>query len=74
MRVELKGMTHDQLNQLIAQAKRRRAELEKGKIAKVRRKVQAMIESEGLTVKEVLGELRKSHPLSRAAVGKGCEN
>ena len=60
MKISLKVMSDGQLTALIARAKRRQAELEKETIAEVRKKIQAMIESEGLTRNEVLGESRKS--------------
>jgi hypothetical protein len=60
MKVDLKAMTESQLTELIYRAKRRTVELKKKEaIPKLARKVEAMIESEGLSLKEILWELRK---------------
>ena len=59
MKIDLKAMTHGQLTRLIARAKQHKTELEKETVVRIQKKVRAMIESEGLTLKEVLGELRK---------------
>ena len=71
MKVDLSAMTESQLTGLIARAKLRKTELEEKTIAKVRKRIQAMIESEGLTLKEVLGDLRKSRRTAAiVAMGK----
>ena len=60
MKSDLKAVTEGQLAALIARAKQRRTELENETIARVRTEIRKMIESEGLTLSEVLGALCNS--------------
>jgi DNA-binding protein H-NS len=53
MAINLKGMSRDQLRELISKAKQRENDLAKERVAKVRDKVLALIKSEKLTLDDV---------------------
>lgn len=55
MAIDLKGLNHNQLSDLIARAKARQQELAKEKVAKLRDKINALIKAEGVALDEVLG-------------------
>jgi DNA-binding protein H-NS len=58
MAVDIKGLNHTQLKELISKAQLRQSELGKEKITKLRDKVHALIKAEGYTFDEVFGAAR----------------
>ena len=55
MAIDLKGLSQNQLNDLINKAQSRQEELRKEKVVKLRDKVQQLIKAEGLTFDDVFG-------------------
>ena len=53
MAIDIKSLSHAQLNELIHRAESRRHELAREKIIKVRDKVLALLKAEGLALEEV---------------------
>jgi len=69
MAVDLHSMNHNQLGDLIEQAKARQEELVKEKAAKLREKINEMVRAEGFDLEEVLGRAAprgKARPKARA--------
>ncbi|MFT3790158.1 MAG: H-NS histone family protein [Rudaea sp.] len=62
MAIDLKGLSHLQLNELINRAESRKSELAKEKVVKVREKIAALLKAENLTLEQVFG--------GRAAAGR----
>jgi DNA-binding protein H-NS len=58
MAVDIKGLNHNQLNDLISKAQIRQSELRKEKVAKLREKVHALIKSEGYSFDDIFGSAR----------------
>lgn len=57
MAIDLKNLNHNQLKELINKAQQRQDDLRKGKAAKLREKVEAMIKAEGFTLEDVYPRL-----------------
>src|SRR5689334_11360903 len=55
MAIDLKGLSQNQLNDLITRAESRKHELAREKIGKVREKIIALAKSEGFTIEELFG-------------------
>ena len=53
MAIDLKGLNHTQLDDLISRAATRKAELAQESVSKVRDKIQSLLRTEGLTLGEV---------------------
>lgn len=53
MAIDLKGLNHSQLNELIHRAEARKHELAKEKIGKVREKIVALAKAEGFSVEDL---------------------
>jgi DNA-binding protein H-NS len=66
MAVDLKNMTHNQLNDLIARAQARQGELRKERVIKLRDKIHALIKAEGYSFDDVFGGRAKP----RRVIGK----
>jgi DNA-binding protein H-NS len=56
MAIDLKTLNHSQLADLIARAHLRQEELAKEKVSKLRERINALIQSEGLTTDEFFGQ------------------
>lgn len=59
MAIDLKSMNHSQLSDLIARAQARQRELVREKAARLRDKIHALVEAEGLGIDDVLGSRGK---------------
>lgn len=59
MAIDLKGLSHTQLNDLIARAESRKVEITSEKIEEIRGKVSALLKGEGVTFEEVFGGAKK---------------
>lgn len=55
MAIDLKNLSQNQLNDLIARAESRKHELAREKIGKVREKIIALAKAEGFTIEELFG-------------------
>jgi len=55
MAVDIKSLSHSQLSDLIQKAQARQDELRKEKVTKVREKVHALLNAEGLSFEDVFG-------------------
>jgi DNA-binding protein H-NS len=55
MAIDLKNLSQNQLNDLIARAESRKQELAREKIGKVREKIIALAKMEGFTIEELFG-------------------
>lgn len=55
MAVDIKNLSHNQLNELIAKAQSRQTELRREKVSKLREKINALIKAEGFTFDDVFG-------------------
>lgn len=55
MAIDLKGLSQNQLNELIHRAESRKHELAREKIGKVREKIAALAKAEGFTIEELFG-------------------
>jgi len=55
MAIDLKGLSQNQLNELIHRAESRKHELAREKIGKVREKITALAKAEGFTIEELFG-------------------
>lgn len=55
MAIDLKGLNHNQLSDLIARAKARQEELAKDRVSKLRDKINALIKAEGVALEQVFG-------------------
>lgn len=53
MAIDLKGLSQNQLNELIHRAESRKHELAREKIGKVREKITALAKAEGFTIEEL---------------------
>ncbi len=53
MAIDLKGLNHSQLNELIHRAESRKHDLAKERIGKVREKIVALAKAEGFTVEDL---------------------
>lgn len=58
MAVDIKGLNHTQLNELINKAQIRQVELRKERVTKLREKVHALLKAEGYTFEDVFGHAR----------------
>lgn len=58
MAVDIKGLNHNQLKELISKAQLRQNELGKEKVTKLRDKVHALIKAEGYTFDDIFGTAR----------------
>jgi DNA-binding protein H-NS len=56
MAIDLKGLSQNQLNELIARAQTRKQELTREKIGKVRARIVALVKAEGFTIDELFGK------------------
>jgi DNA-binding protein H-NS len=54
--IDLKTLNHNQLTDLISRARLRQEELEKEKVVKLREKINALIQSEGMNADEFFGQ------------------
>jgi DNA-binding protein H-NS len=55
MAVDIKNLSHNQLNELIAKAQTRQTELRKEKVSALRDKINELIRAEGFTFDDVFG-------------------
>ena len=55
MAIDIKGLSQNQLNDLIQRAESRKGELAKEKVTKTREKVLALLKAEGLTLEDLFG-------------------
>lgn len=55
MAVDIKNLSHNQLNELIAKAQSRQNELRREKVSSLRDKINALIKAEGFTFDDVFG-------------------
>jgi DNA-binding protein H-NS len=55
MAIDIKGLTSQQLNELIERAESRKQELSKESVVHVREKINALLKAEGLTLERVFG-------------------
>lgn len=55
MAVDIKNLSHNQLNELIAKAQSRQNELRKEKVSNLREKINELIRAEGFTFDDVFG-------------------
>ena len=69
MAIDLKGLSQNQLNDLISRAESRKQELAREKIGKVREKIIALAKAEGFTLEELFGGGR-SRKVRRPAKAK----
>jgi DNA-binding protein H-NS len=60
MSIDLKSLTKDQLADLIKRAERRRTEIEKEHLLKVRDKILATLKAEGYTLEELFEKTRRT--------------
>ena len=58
MAVDIKGLNHNQLKELISKAQVRQDELSKEKVGKLREKIHAMIKAEGYSFDDIFGSAR----------------
>lgn len=63
--MDIRKLSHNQLDDLIAKAERRKHELAQERTVRVREKIEAMLEAEGLTIEEVFGSARRGRGGSR---------
>jgi DNA-binding protein H-NS len=68
MAIDLKGLNHTQLGDLIKRAEIRQFELKKENARKVRAKIAAMVQAEGLDFDEVMGRRSTGRGGSRGKV------
>ena len=68
MAIDLKGLNHTQLGDLIKRAEARQIELRKENTQKIRAKIAAMVQAEGLDFDEVMGRRSKGRGDSRGKV------
>jgi len=59
MAINLKALNENQLIELIRKAEQRKLEVAKEKLVKVRKKIQTLLEPEGLTLRDLFGHLDK---------------
>jgi DNA-binding protein H-NS len=70
MAIDIKGLSQNQLNDLIARAESRKQELAREKIGKVREKIIALAKAEGFTIEELFGAGRSGRKARRPAKAK----
>ena len=58
--MDIRKLNHNQLQDLISRAERRKQELSQERVARVRDKVMALIKAEGFTYDEVFGTKRRA--------------
>jgi hypothetical protein len=61
MIIDLQALNQHQLVMLIGRAERRKLEMAKESIDRARRKIEILLESEGLTLEDVFGAPRSAH-------------
>lgn len=60
MAINLRALNENQLIELIRKAEQRKVEVEKENLTKVRNKIHALLELEGLTLKDLFGQPGKA--------------
>jgi DNA-binding protein H-NS len=68
MAVDIKNLSHNQLNELIAKAQTRQNELRKEKVSDLREKINELIRAEGFTFDDVFGGRAPKSKRSGASV------
>lgn len=74
MAIDIKGLNHAQLADLIARAEARQHELKKESSSKLRDKIAALAKAEGFELHEVLGATKKGRGAPRGKVAPKYRN
>lgn len=67
MAVDLKKLNQNQLNDLITKAEKRKIEIEKEKLVKLRDRINKLIKDEGFTFEDVFGARRTRRATTKVA-------
>jgi len=70
MAINIKRMTHAQLENLISEARKRQNELASERVGKVREQIQSLLQAEGLTMKALMAKPAKASPRKGRKLGK----
>jgi len=74
MAIDIKGLNHAQLGELIARAQAQQQELKKSNASKFKAKIMALVEAEGLDFNEVMGIRSRGRGGARGKVAPKYRN